>query len=524
MKKLLPVLFLLLPAALLFAANGQKVIPLESGVYEALDALYALEGKALASTTRPWTVAETRKHLSKVSSDTAPELHAIVFEAVSEEPQITVDDYFGMTFSFHASLTGYAHTDKAFVNPFDGFANYLFRTKNDNPTIQMNWEAWAGEHLYTFAWYKYRNSRDKDRFSSYHFNFDIANLTPAGLTTDIDQREPSRAFIVAGGESWSLLFGRNSLQIGTGNSGSLILDNTFPYHNVLQFSLFGQKYKYSFVMSFLPHMKNDAEGLLYYMTHRFECRFLSDRLYAAVNESIMYKNDSGFFDIRYVNPVMFFHNYFIPFLANSIVDLEVVFAPAGGWNLYGQLVIDQFTSPMEMRDNDGAEPLALGAMAGAKYTRLLGNGVFSIGLEAVYTMPYLYLRATHIPEESSVQDPEDPGLGYIGPYRWSKYFLGYRYGGDAVAADLKTTYEVPGDCSISAEVLFMVHGEKNIGSLFRTDDNAFAPSGNACVFSFAELTGKKRITERISVYGQYDFVISAGKSDNQFVLGIEADF
>ena len=106
MKKLLPVLFLLLSAPLLFAANGQKVIPLESGVYEALDALYALEGKALASTTRPWTVAETRKHLSKVSPDTAPELYAIALEAVSEEPRISVDDYFGMTFSFHASLTG----------------------------------------------------------------------------------------------------------------------------------------------------------------------------------------------------------------------------------------------------------------------------------------------------------------------------------------------------------------------------------------------------------------------------------
>ncbi|MBQ6671629.1 MAG: hypothetical protein IJM73_00215, partial [Spirochaetales bacterium] len=358
MKKLLSVLLLLHSAMLLFAANGQKVIPLESGVYEALDALYALEGKALVSTTRPWTVAETQKHLSRVSPDTAPGLYEIVLAAVSEEPAFSVDDLFGMTFSFHASLTGYAHTDKAFVYPFDGRTNYLFKTENDNPSIQMNWEAWVGEHLYTFAWYKYRNNFDKEKFSSYHFNFDIANLTPAGFTTDMDQREPSRAFIVAGGQGWSLLFGRNRLQMGTGNSGSLILDNTFPYHNVLQFSLFGQKYKYSFIMSFLPHMKNEAEGLLYYMTHRFECRFLSDRLYAAVNESIMYKSDTGFFDIRYVNPVMFFHNYFISDLANSIVDLEISYAPAKGWNLYGQLVIDQFTSPMEMWDGDSNEPLA----------------------------------------------------------------------------------------------------------------------------------------------------------------------
>ena len=63
MRKLILCLLALLIPVLLFAYNGQKVIPLESEVYSAIDTLYLLEGKALPSTTRPWTVAEAELYL-----------------------------------------------------------------------------------------------------------------------------------------------------------------------------------------------------------------------------------------------------------------------------------------------------------------------------------------------------------------------------------------------------------------------------------------------------------------------------
>ena len=45
-----------LPA--MFAANGQRIIPLSSGLYDAMDALFMLEGKAMPSSVRPWSAAE----------------------------------------------------------------------------------------------------------------------------------------------------------------------------------------------------------------------------------------------------------------------------------------------------------------------------------------------------------------------------------------------------------------------------------------------------------------------------------
>ena len=312
--------------------------------------------------------------------------------------------------------------------------------------------------------------------------------------------------------------------MGTGESGSLILSNTFPYHNLLRFSLFGTRYKYTFLMSFLPHMKDENRGILYYMTHRFEYRFFSDSLYLAVNESIMYKNDNGNLDVRYVNPVMYFHNYFISGLANSIVDLEASWSFSKGWNLYFQFALDQFNTPWEIRDGNRKDPLAVGALLGLTHVSRLGNGSLTVSAEGAYTMPYLYLRATSIPEDQHTQSPDDPGLGYIGLFRGNRFFLGYTYGNDAVVLDIKGAYEVVSDWQVSAEFLFMLNGEKNINSLFDMSDHRFAPSGDFTIFWFAELCARKNLSKTLDIYARYDLVVSAGVKDNQFVLGVEKSF
>ena len=87
---LLFLLILLIPA-IVFAGNGLKIIPLESDVYSAIDALYILEGKALPSTTRPWTADETAVYLSRVPRDTSPELYDIVLNADNHTEDEIVD-------------------------------------------------------------------------------------------------------------------------------------------------------------------------------------------------------------------------------------------------------------------------------------------------------------------------------------------------------------------------------------------------------------------------------------------------
>ena len=177
-----------------------------------------------------------------------------------------------------------------------------------------------------------------------------------------------------------------------------------------------------------------------------------------------------------------------------------------------------------MADGDDNDPLAFGAMLGLRHVSSAGRGILTLNLEGAYTMPYLYLRATCIGEEQHIQDPTDPGIGYIGMYRGKPFFVGYTYGNDVLAFDFKAAFEIPSDLKVSAEFFFMVDGEKTIASLFDEDDDVFAPSGETAFFWYAELYAKKQVSKRCAIYGQYDLIGNAGVPDNQFVLRIEFKF
>lgn len=41
--------------------------------------------------------------------------------------------------------------------------NYLFSADNEKPTFQGSWEAWAGDHIYSFIWYQYKNNFNADK-------------------------------------------------------------------------------------------------------------------------------------------------------------------------------------------------------------------------------------------------------------------------------------------------------------------------------------------------------------------------
>ncbi|MBQ2491887.1 MAG: hypothetical protein II527_00970, partial [Bacteroidales bacterium] len=59
LKRTIAAVAFILVFSVLAAMNGQEIIPLASGVYDAMDALFIMEGKAIPSTTRPWSIAET---------------------------------------------------------------------------------------------------------------------------------------------------------------------------------------------------------------------------------------------------------------------------------------------------------------------------------------------------------------------------------------------------------------------------------------------------------------------------------
>jgi len=304
--------------------------------------------------------------------------------------------------------------------------------------------------------------------------------------------------------------------------------------------MFGDRYKYTFLMSFMAHPVNSGaysyfnpendnsksytSGLFYYMFHRVEGRFLNDRLSMAGTESIVFQSEEGVFDPRYINPFALYHSYWIKGNANSMLGFEFSFALTKGMVIYGQMCLDDLATPDERADEGDETPNALGYMLGIKTRHDLGNGILSFSAEAVYTDTYLYLRS--IGDDS--QKSGEYGVSYIGYYRTNDdpsyvwRFIGYPYGGDAIVGDLKLSYSMMSKFEIQAEYFMMFHGEKTIRSLFQIGTSERTPSGNPTFSSYLQLSGKYYIRRNINIFAQYNFVTSGDSRDHQFVLGIEA--
>lgn len=535
-KKLFFFCILLFAAAsVLPAANGQRVIPLSSGLYDVVDALFMMEGKAMPSAVRPWTAAEAEKYLSLVSRSAAPGLYDYAASVIGEKAHIPFDDVSGVTLGLVSNVNFYFHTDTSFDFPFDEVDNYFFRMgkKNDESIFRGTIEAYFGENFYLYLSMNYRNA---DRiggvaFDSYRFNFDFSMFTPKGFTSEQDLMVPDRAFLSAGGSFWNLQIGRDRFKIGSGKTGNLVLSDNFPFHSLIRLNLFGPRLKFSFAMSsfwppeVIPNGSADAnetEGLFLFVTNRIEGYFFSERLSFAFSNSMMFKSEKGLLNPRYINPVDFFHNYFVDKKQNSSSAFELVWGFARGWNAYAQIILDDLATPSEGGSSSDA-PNQVGFLLGLRHAGVLGKGILVLNLESVYTFPYLYLRST----DRQTQAADDKGLSYIGIVRglkgnleFRRYFVGYTYGGDAAVIDFRCEYTVPDDLKLQAGLFWMLHGEKNFDSKYTRGDTSCSLSGNISSYACLQMYCRKEITDYLGICGRYDLAYAKGRIDNQFVLGI----
>ena len=136
MKKLLVALAVavLLTASLFAYSNQQKIYSVDSGVYKAMETLYILAGKALPSSSGPWSEAELQKMLAKIDkaslSDAAQNYYDYVEGLITSEPNRQYADNFAMEFGLDLDLELYFHTNGDKFDDFgDWFHSYTDRQK-----------------------------------------------------------------------------------------------------------------------------------------------------------------------------------------------------------------------------------------------------------------------------------------------------------------------------------------------------------------------------------------------------------
>ncbi len=492
--------------------NYQKIIPLDSPLYDYMDYLYIDVGMALPSTARPWSAAEAFFLLERVDKSKLNTDSQLVLQAIEDEIE-PVDQVFDL--SFPVSLETYVHTD---TEHFDDPDEWIRGYEQRRPMVDIVLETWPGEAVYGYSSYqitfpKFTGfSGDSGAVSGFYgsewISSNIIFLYMKNGGADVDFGVPYRAYGSFGGLNWNMQIGRDKVSWGAGETGNFIISDHLTYHNQGRFTAYAKNFKYTLLTSFFPHpalyypiiddvgdfdyarTHNDlVTGLKMFLGHRLEWRLFDDRLGFAITEAIMYQSLENYLDLSVLNPAMVFHNLYIRQNANSIISLDLDYAWKRGLNLYGQIVLDEFALPGEEfpGKDDNAIPNGFGYMLGVKANKPLREGYLFGSFEWVMTDPFLYLRDDGVTKEGQTAEYNSQELGEYGVnwvvairrlYQNSKIiyeeeFLGYPHGGDAIVLNANFGYRAIGKWSLGGNVFFMWHGTHDkwtLWSLVDTDD------------------------------------------------------
>ena len=475
---------LLLTSAFAYS-NQQKIYSVDSGVYKAMETLYILSGKALPSSAGPWSEAELQKMLAKIDksalSDAGQNYYDYVEGMITTEPRRQYEDNFAMEFGLDLDLEFYYHNNGAGFDDFDDwFHSYTDRQK----FLAFTFETWPTNRFYGYFSFDLGLGTAKDTGdgnplykAGMSINMPIVNemlFTKREMFDGFNWHFPERAFVSAGGNNWSFMAGRDKLSWGSGETGNLMLSDSFPMHTMARFNTFFDAFKYSLVATIYPFSSTDGQydsldGYKALLVHRIEFNMFKDKVGLIINEACMFWSNPDAatgaqqFFLAQINPFGFMHNEYVPRNANSLLVFEANYTPLAGVNAYAQFAVDEFSGPGEGKWN----PPAFGILAGAKAAFAAGSGVMTGSLEFVKTDPYLYIRGLHY------NAIENSGYGFDAIYRSfvngyavvnNRMFTTYKYGNDVKLFDAKVGYELPGVFKLGFEAMMMNHGVMNINS------------------------------------------------------------
>jgi hypothetical protein len=523
--RLIAIALLALAIATSPLAATAEIHRVDSPLMRDLSTLFVSQGLSLPSTAGPWSGDELLFFSEKLDTGSLSEAEQRIYDHIIAA--LTADKK-PVSATVRASLEAYLHTNtKDFTTQDDWVYSYLDRNALISIPVELSLGPWYG---YVDVSLVNRNIDARDNpavngvSSLYGTRIFTTNL-PIQFPSEglqIDSNIPYYAALAVGGGGWSIETGRQQLSWGPGYSGNFLLGSHVQYHNMARLSAYRGNFKYGFVTSFFPHpdeiwgtapsgQGREIKGLKMFLAHRFEFRLFKDRLGLAINESIMYQNKEGI-DLRVLNPMMLYHNYFIRSNANSLATLEMDWALSKGWNLYGQIAVDElsFGSAEWNLADEEKHPNGLAFMLGSSYAHVAEQGIVTAHIEGVYTDPYLYLRSIH---GDADQASDADNLNFvIAIRRWlpdkviyDQEYMGYRYGGDAIVLDSGVEYRSFSNWYIKGRLFAMVHGEIGQLDLWKKGELSLAPSGNPTFYVQTGVSVGKRLGH-FECYGSLDYL------------------
>ena len=504
MKKaiVLLLLVLILPAIILAADVNSKTFPLSSEIYELMDDLYALQGLARPSTSRPWSQSEAQLILARIDesrlNETEKRLFSRIQDIISENLRWNFEDY-AIGVKMDLALEGYLHSnDTEFVLDTDWIRGFEYR----RPLAKLSMDFSVGSLFYTYCDIQYGYGR-VTRFDTFvrlnpdqsaggimsndgyigsykmdsgaHIMVRSEQYSRKAANNILPKSEwfdfiwPKRALVSAGGSNWNLQFGRDRLEIGNSTLGNLLVDNHTDFEDYFSATFFSSGFKYQWTNLFLNGITDNGEtrtdDVRIFMIHTLEFRPVPS-LSFIISEDVMFKiasdgDTAQIVDYSFFNPAFVWHNLNNRSMFNAIAYAEFNWVPFHGTEVYGQFALDQARAPNEGTEQGGA----WGLVAGSKYTTSIGDGVARFYAEFAYTTPLLY-RRDQVDFVKMTRyfhlDTNPGGEDNFGSNALVFEYIGFPYGGDVEALKLGGVYSLPGILKATLYGRFIQQGEFNL--------------------------------------------------------------
>lgn len=541
MKKL--IFFFLLTTTFLGAENLHRVYPLKTyrGMYEALELIHMEKGKSLLSYNFPYNREEFVNVLFQIDpytlSEAGQNAYAYIEDILCKDPYYT-EGLMEFDWSAEVALETYLHTEKESLLWDYGFGER-------KPLLNMEMDLTLSDYFSVYGEMPLMKGRivteeDKNNW----------NNVPA-IPGSMDLMFPYTAFLSGGGNHMNVTFGRDTLSWGSGREGNLLISEVPDFLDFVKFSTYWKNFKYSFhAFSFdsidvdqklaeqaweekerrekeeyerikaaieankngepLPeppvyteadkqnfitdYVKYATEQSKILLTHGFEFR-LWDKISFSVIEAVMFGKKN--LDFRYFNPLLIYHNEYLPFEQNANVFIigNLSITPVSGLNLYGQLAVDQYVTSYEASQWEQVDPSATGFIVGVEGLLPWNKGYFTGGAEYIHTDPYLGIDDSLMNYSTARR--------YVSQYRNDSEGLStlkidpLGMGPDKEVASGILGYRVPGRWSASLEYNWIRQGEitinDNVGDKDQEAINAKTP------------TGTPQLTHMVCLRGEYSF-------------------
>lgn len=202
------------------------------------------------------------------------------------------------------------------------------------------------------------------------------------------------------GKFINLQFGHGKNFIGDGYRSLLMSDNATPYP---YFKLTTTFWKIRYTNTWMslrdvrPAVTGDGSFRTKFMANHYLSFNVTKRLNLGFFESVMWQNDNNRgFDLNYLNPVIFYRA--IEFstgarAGNAIIGLTGKYKWSNNFNIYGQWVIDEFSSG-DIFGGEQSWKNKLGFQVGLNYYHALNIENLDLQLEYNQVRPYTYSHNT----------------------------------------------------------------------------------------------------------------------------------